>query len=136
MSTQTTRGSCLCGAVSYQIQGPYHFFQYCHCGRCRKASGSSNAANLMIPAANLTWLTGESLTKQYKLPAAERFSTRFCTQCGSRLPWTTPNGEFVIVPAGSLDEEPESLPQRHIYWGSRPHWCSTMDALPKFDEVQ
>ena len=69
------------------------------------------------------------------VPEAERFATTFCIECGARLPWTVEGGEFVIVPAGSLDDEPESRPERHIYWGSRADWCLAKGELPRFDEV-
>ena len=44
------KGSCVCGAVEFEIRPPYRFFQYCHCSRCRKRSGSIHAANVAVPA--------------------------------------------------------------------------------------
>jgi len=41
------RGRCLCHRVSYAIRGHLGIFQYCHCSRCQKVTGSAFAANLL-----------------------------------------------------------------------------------------
>ena len=43
MADQLLRGSCLCGAVTYQVQGPFLRFAHCHCPRCCKATGTGHA---------------------------------------------------------------------------------------------
>ena len=35
------RGSCLCGAIRYEIAGPFEDMRHCHCSRCRKAHGAA-----------------------------------------------------------------------------------------------
>ena len=41
-------GSCLCGAVTYQIDGPIGDIIQCHCQKCRKANGTAYATNAPI----------------------------------------------------------------------------------------
>ena len=48
-------GSCMCGKVAFSVEEPFAAFQYCHCSRCRKKTGSAHAANAFVPAAQLTW---------------------------------------------------------------------------------
>jgi len=36
---QMLRGSCLCGAVCYQVTGDVYGPSVCHCSQCRKQSG-------------------------------------------------------------------------------------------------
>jgi len=120
--TDTACGSCVCGAVSYRIEGPYRGFQYCHCSRCRKKTGSSNCANLFVPVGQFTWERGEDSVKRYELPAAKWWSTAFCTECGSAVPWLTRNGKVMIVGAGGLDDDPGERPAFSIHYGSRPPW--------------
>ena len=36
----STRGACLCGAVTFAIAPPYRWFAHCHCSMCRKHHGS------------------------------------------------------------------------------------------------
>ena len=45
MSSDTITGTCLCGQIKFEVTPPFAGFRYCHCSRCRKASGSAHAAN-------------------------------------------------------------------------------------------
>lgn len=132
MSEVQLSGSCLCGSISYEIAGDARQFNHCHCERCRKASGTGHASNIILKPATIRWIAGESLLGSYKLPEAERFRTAFCTHCGSPMPRTFP-GEVVLVPAGSLDVDPGIVPERRIYQGSRVAWSCAGDDLPGFD---
>ena len=42
--------------------------------------------------------------------------------------------DAVLVPAGSLDEEPPVKPQHHIFWDSRAAWSCESTGLPEFKE--
>ncbi len=133
MSDKPTKGSCLCGGVTFEITPPIYFFQYCHCSRCRKATGSAHGANLFAKAARLTWTSGEELVKRYEMPDAEYFCTGWCDRCGSSLPWRTRNGKYFLIPAGSLDGDPGIRPTRNVHWASRGEWCTGVDQLEKHD---
>src|SRR5690349_5102994 len=104
------KGTCVCGAVEFEVRPPYRFFQYCHCSRCRKRSGSIHAANLAVMADQLTWLRGEAHVKRFELDGAKSWCNCFCDLCGSGLPWATRNGKAFIVPAGALDDDPIERP--------------------------
>ena len=135
MEGQTVDGSCLCGAVRYRISPPFTWFQYCHCSRCRKNTGSAHNANILIKEDHLQWLAGEELRGRYQVPEAKSYSTCWCTLCGSALPWTTKNGEWVLVPAGGLDEDPGVRPERNIFVASKAPWYEHAAELPTFDTV-
>ena len=51
MSQVTLKGSCLCGAVRYEVSGDLQRFYHCHCKRCRKSTGTGHASNLMLAQA-------------------------------------------------------------------------------------
>ena len=135
MDDTTIAGSCLCGAVEYQLIAPFVWFQYCHCSRCRKRSGTAHAANILIRPGQLKWNSGEELLSRYELPEAKSFASCFCSRCGSPLPWVTKNGKWVIVPAGSLDEDPGCRPERSIHWASKAPWYCHVNDLPTFSEL-
>lgn len=116
------RGSCLCGAVRFRIEGPFQAFHFCHCSRCRKNTGSAHAANLFVPPGQLSYEQGEELIRRYELPTAKYWCCAFCTTCGSSLPWLSKTGKIWIVPAGSLDDDPGERPSRNVYFGSRAPW--------------
>lgn len=125
-------GNCLCGKVSYELTGNLGIFQYCHCSRCRKFTGSAHAANLLVTPNQFEWLSGEEYVGRYEVEGAKHFATSFCKCCGSSLPWLTKSGKAVVVPAGTLDGDPEIRPSQNIYWDSRAGWYKQASELPRF----
>ena len=133
--TKTVTGSCLCGKVTYEIQGPFKIFQYCHCSRCRKFTGSAHSANLFVPPDRFRWLSGEELVGRYELPEAKYFATAFCKNCGSSLPWHVQGGRNVVITAGTLDGDPGIKPKQNVFCGSGAEWYEDASALMKFTEL-
>ena len=134
MTSPNFRGSCLCGAVQYEVSGEPTKFYHCHCQRCRKVTGTGHASNLFLQPGSIKWLKGEELIRLYKVPEAKRFSNCFCTNCGSRVPRYVKESDAVILPAGSLDSEPTIHPQARIFWDSRANWSCSDDGLPVHSE--
>ena len=134
MKSLTFKGSCLCGAIKYELSGEPKRFYHCHCERCRKASGTGHASNIMVKTDSLKWLAGESLLKRFKVPEAERFFTLFCAECGSAMPRDVPEIGMVVIPAGSLDHEITIKPEARIFWDSRTEWSCSGDGLNVFAE--
>ena len=119
---ETIKGSCQCGKVTYEVHPPFSTFRYCFCPRCRKATGSSHASNLVADPTQFSWLTGEKHVKRYDLPEARSFSVCFCLECGSPLPHATRSGREIIIPAGSVDVEFGQVPVERLHFDSRANW--------------
>ena len=134
MSSITLRGSCLCGAVRYEISGAPSGFFHCHCGRCRKSSGTGHASNIIVKPDAARWTEGEELLASYKVPEAKRFRTVFCSRCGSPMPRVAPDLSIAVVPAGSLDDEPPIRPTARIMWSSRAAWSCDTNDIPRWPE--
>jgi hypothetical protein len=134
MTQATLKGSCLCGAVRYEVTGEPTRFLHCHCSRCRKATGTGHASNLFLQPGALGWLAGEDQVRAYKLPEAKRFTNVFCATCGSRLPRRIPELGGVVIPAGSLDDDAPIKPQARIFEGSRADWSCGGDGLPAYPD--
>jgi hypothetical protein len=130
----TLKGSCLCGAVKFEVSGEPKRFFHCHCSRCRKATGTGHASNLFLQPGALTWLDGEEHVRMFKVPEAQRFANSFCAVCGGRLPRRSNENDSVIIPAGSLDEEAPMRPQARIFSASRTNWSCTDDDLTAYPE--
>jgi hypothetical protein len=135
VNADSVSGSCLCGDVAYEISGNAGVFQYCHCSRCRKFTGSAHAANLFVRPAQFTWLRGQECVRTYAPENTKYFSTAFCAKCGSSLPWSNKAGTIVVIPAGSLDNHPGIEPAQNVFWGSRAAWYRHASALPVHDEL-
>ena len=108
------QGSCLCGAVRYQVKNEFKRFFMCHCSQCQKSTGSAHASNLFAVPDNLEWLAGEELIKRFDLPGRS-LSKAFCIECGSGVPYTSKASGMWVVPAGSLDGAPSMIPMANIF---------------------
>ena len=135
MSSKNTTGSCLCGAVTYTFNRHLGIFQYCHCSRCRKFTGSAFAANLLVRPDEFQWLSGEDQVGRFELPGVRHFATNFCKRCGSSLPWQAQSGRTVVIPAGTLDEDPGIRPTQNIFCASRAAWYTDPANLPQYDDL-
>ncbi len=127
-------GSCLCGAVTFEIVGEFEDFYLCHCGRCRKDTGSAHAANLFSSTAELRWLSGQEECKTFNF-RGEGHIKSFCINCGSALPNIQMDGTLLVVPAGSIDSDINIKPHGHIYCANKANWDNELEKAPRFDEL-
>jgi hypothetical protein len=124
-------GSCLCGTVSFKVEGDFDSFYLCHCQYCQKDTGSAHAANLFSHSANLVWQSGADAVTSFTL-AGTRHNKSFCSMCGSPVPNTQITG-LLVVPAGCLDTEITILPTAHIFVSSKAAWSEGSREVPKFE---
>lgn len=134
MSEQQFSGSCLCGKVAYSICGEVQAFFHCHCGRCRKASGTGHASNLLVHYSSQSWVRGESLLRRFNVPGAKRFHTVFCSECGSPMPRIVTEQNIAVIAAGSLDNSPELTVTARIFQDSRAPWSCHGDELQQWEQ--
>lgn len=125
-------GSCLCGAVRFQLDGTPQFINHCHCSMCRKAHGAAFGSFLHADSSGFRWLSGEAKVQNYESSPGNMRA--FCKTCGSNVPVLEDQGSHVIVPAGSIDGDPHARPIVHIHTASKAPWFQITDALPQFPE--
>ena len=135
MSTNKTVGSCFCNKVSYEITGNLGIFQYCHCSRCRKFTGSAFAPNILVLPDDFRWLSGKEYVGRYEPNDTKYFATSFCKNCGSSLPWLGKTGKTVVVPAGTLNDDPKIKPMQNIFCGSKAVWYVEPNTLSHYEEL-
>ncbi len=131
------RGSCLCGGIRFEIDRAVGPFELCHCNRCRKVSGSAFVSGLGVERQNFRLLSGGDLVRQYQAPILETppaYTVHFCDTCGCSLPDVSGDSEWLEIPAGLLDDDPEILPDKHIFVELKAPWYSFTDKLPKLDK--
>jgi len=130
-------GSCLCGGIAFEIDGRLSPTQYCHATRCRKATGSAFAPELVALASAFRWTRGEDLITTYEAPLLREpppYRNSFCRICGSPVPGPLDGTPFVVVRAGVLDGEPDTRPFRHIFVSQQATWHAITDDLPQHAE--
>lgn len=128
------KGGCLCGRVSFEVDGDFEHFFLCHCEHCRKDTGSAHAANLFSSAASIRWLSGEESIKTYDHNSSGHIKS-FCSECGSALPNIQMDGRLLVVPAGSLDTDVPNKPQGHIFCANRANWDENLEDVIKFSKL-
>jgi len=131
------RGSCLCGAVRFEVDRLTGPFELCHCGRCRKASGSAYLAGIGARTSDFRFVQGREHIEVFELPVREQppgYRRPFCRICGSPLPEPDPSGPWCEIPAGLLEDDPGARPDRHIFVEHRAPWTPTGDGLPELDK--
>lgn len=95
-------GSCLCGAVRYEIRGELRDVVNCHCSLCRKFHGhfgAYTAAKREAVSINndnnlLAWYRGMN----------NKARRGFCVICGSSLFWDLEGAPTLSIAAGTLDQ--------------------------------
>jgi|SRR6185437_10847183 len=127
-------GSCLCGAVRFEVIGDFEKFLLCHCGRCRKDTGSAHAANLFSSTATLNWVSGEGKIKTFRVPSTLH-ERSFCSECGSAVPGIQMNGALLVVPAGSLDSAVDTRPDAHICVASSATWDRKLEDVQRIEAL-
>jgi hypothetical protein len=128
----TVHGSCLCGDVAWEADGPLEFMHHCHCGRCRKLHGAAFTTDLMCRTADARLVRGhEQIGRFESSPGAFR---KFCRRCGSVVTDAEPAWQdFTFMPAGALDDDPGIRPVGHIFTASKASWVDISDDLPRFE---
>ncbi|MEO1041233.1 MAG: GFA family protein [Pseudomonadota bacterium] len=120
------KGQCNCGAVSFSVQEKLTDVYMCHCSICRRWSGHSGMAVVVVPNEAFQWTSGEACISQWKKPDADWMSY-FCRVCGSALPGSN-DPDRMFVPAGLLTEGTENLRVAHHIWvGSKAPWDTICD---------
>jgi hypothetical protein len=125
------RGACLCGAVSFEVEPPYHWFAHCHCSMCRKHHGTLFGTGLGVERTKLRWLSGEREIVHYR--STDAFERAFCGRCGSKVPGHSHLPDVVVVPAGTLEGDFGMRPRAHIFVGSKSPLVTINDRLTQFE---
>jgi hypothetical protein len=118
------KGSCLCGAIGFEIDRPYPQLYQCHCSLCRKQGGSVSNTGLIVAADKFRWVTGESMFSTWTRETG--FRSYFCSRCGATVPNPLRDTGYIWVPSGLIDgDEPLEI-GAHLYIDSKAPW----DRLP------
>lgn len=121
-------GHCLCGGVSFAVEGKVRPVVYCHCSQCRRQTGLHYAAT-EVPRDRLT-VAGENLVSWYRASAAAERG--FCSRCGSALFWRQDGNLNISILAGAFDTPSGLVGGYHIYCADRGDFYAITDDLPQY----
>lgn len=121
-------GHCLCGGVSFAVEGDVGPVVYCHCSQCRRQTGL-HYATADVRRDRLT-VAGENLVSWFRASdAAER---GFCSRCGSALFWKRDGSPNICVMAGAFDTPSGLVGGHHIYCADKGDFYTIDDDLPQY----
>ncbi|MEM7226650.1 MAG: GFA family protein [Pseudomonadota bacterium] len=123
------QGSCLCGAVTWELTAEPFFAYNCHCKMCRKAHGTAFATYYLVRPDQIRWTGGTDTIVDYK--SSETFRRSFCGKCGAVVPFAGRNGERWAAPAGGHDRG--KTPECHIFVADAAPWHDVTGDLPRHD---
>ncbi len=119
-------GSCLCGAITYELAGDVIATAVCHCDHCQRQSGGAFSVNLLAHRSQLT-VHGELQTyvETGEHDDGEYVYRRFCGSCGSPIVSELVQTDGVIaVKAGTLDDKSNVRPTVEAWCVDRQPWVS------------
>lgn len=104
-------GSCLCGAVRFEVRGALPAPDACHCTICRKSSGHYYAGT-GVPRDAVTIHGGEHVT-WYR--SSELVRRGFCATCGSSLFFDKAGRSWLGIAMGAFDAPTATKLALHIF---------------------
>jgi len=122
------QGSCLCGAVSFVVEGELAGPDACHCRMCRKQT-SHLFASSDVPRSKLT-IRGEDKVAWFQSSAIARRG--FCRVCGSTLFWDPPAEDWIGVAMGAFDGPTGTRLAVHIFVADKGDYYDISDGVPQF----
>ena len=120
-------GSCLCGAVAYEVSAPIGPIVLCHCVTCRKAHGSAFASISTVPRAHFRWVRGEEFLAAFESSPGK--FRRFCKRCGSHIVAERVGLPTLMLRLGCLDTPVNDKPKCHIWRSDGAPWYDPRDQL-------
>jgi hypothetical protein len=125
-------GSCLCGAVQYELAAELGPIEVCYCRTCRKASGGPLATNAEISAAAFRLIAGAPLLRGYESSPGEM--RHFCGRCGSPIYSARADDPQVIrIRVGAINEPLNVRPAASYYTAAKCNWWEIRDDLARFE---
>jgi len=128
------QGTCLCGAIRYEVAEFLPRIGHCHCSMCRKFHGAAFATFGEVQHENFRWLCGQSELSAYT--AGNGTVRRFCRHCGSSLTFQASETDHstIELALGTLDTDIPFRPDAHIFIAYKANWHTIRDNLQQFEE--
>ena len=119
------KGSCLCGAVSFEVSCALPPPDACHCSQCRKQSGHFWAST-DVPRTAVTIHGAENLTW---FRSSEKVRRGFCSTCGSALFWDPIQKDKIAIGMGAFELPTDTRLHMHIHVASKGDYYDIADGV-------
>jgi hypothetical protein len=120
-------------AVEYEIDSIDMPIGHCHCRTCRKAHAAPFAPTAGVICEHFRWLKAQDKLSFFESSPGKL--RHFCSVCGSHLVAERLNQAHVIVRVATLDEDPGTKPEMHIWTSHDIPWLD-YEGIPAYPEWQ
>jgi hypothetical protein len=121
------RGSCLCGAVAFEVEGALPTPDACHCSQCRKQSGHFWVST-DLPRDGVK-IHGADKVSWYR--SSEAVRRGFCSLCGSVLFWDPIGRDKIAISMGAFEMPTGTRLGKHIFVADKGDYYDIADGLPQ-----
>lgn len=121
------KGSCLCGAVSFEVTGELPAPTACHCTQCRKHSGHFEAGT-DVPRSAVT-INGDNHVTWFRVENVRR---GFCSTCGSSLFFDADGKDWIGLAMGAFDTPTNTKLRMHVFVANKGDYYDITDGLPQY----
>ncbi len=129
----TTKGSCHCGKVCFELKAEPKLTVNCHCDDCKRRNGSAFSTYLGVAEQDLLITEGKNHLKKYVVESSgEKY---FCSECGSpiynknyRIP-----GLYMVL-QGALTEPGKYPPSFNVFCSTKLEWVDAINTITSFQE--
>lgn len=125
------KGSCLCGAITFEAAGELSAPSACHCTMCRKHTGHYEAGT-DVPRDALTIHGADRLT-WYR--SSEKVQRGFCSVCGSSLFFDILTHHRIGIAMGAFDGPTDTKLTMHIFVADKGDYYDIGDGLPQHQQI-
>lgn len=120
-------GSCLCGAVRFEVSCDLPAPDGCHCSACRKWSGHYFVST-DVPRAAVK-IEGEDKITWYR--SSEKARRGFCSVCGSSLFWDPLHRDWTGIAMGAFEPPTDTKIAVHIFVADKGDYYDIADGVPQ-----
>jgi hypothetical protein len=124
------KGSCLCGAVRFDVEGELAPPDACHCTICRKVSGHYFAST-DVPRSAVTIHGADNVT-WYR--SSEKVRRGFCKTCGAQLFFDPIYRDWTGVAMGAFEKPTGTRLAIHIFVADKGDYYDIADGLPQKEQ--
>ncbi|WP_298360816.1 GFA family protein [uncultured Litoreibacter sp.] len=119
------KGSCNCGACSFEVKGKTWSVSNCHCGQCRKQSGNVWASAVVAQSdietqGDVKWYASSDSAKR-----------GFCANCGCNLFWKHNDETSMSFSLGAIDGPTGLSIEKHIFVADKGDYYDIADGIPQ-----
>ena len=118
------KGSCLCGAVTYELKSQPLKVSHCHCTMCQKQHGAAFATYASLPKSDLVYVSGSTSLAEFNSSGSVK--RKFCKVCGSSIEWSgsTEYPDWAAIAIATLDTPYKPKEIVNIYKESQACWLN------------